>query len=265
MLIWTDGSAALNRDERCIAGASWCVENGISAYVRLTGIIPNNNLAEVTTAVMALWSWQSTDLHIHTDSKFVLELVNGGLLAMEQDGWPNLPLVGWAAPVLPVVLYKHFLFLICWHNSALAFSWVKGHSGDAMNKQVDALARKGMELDTHTIDLSSLWTPSGWVDSTPMLNHQTLSHLTYCMVWDAIPSPLLGRNLPTSAWNGQPGSPSSSTRTLTYWPTTAHCGPWMCPPASRSSCGRAPLDPYLLATDGTVPRTWDEPASVALR
>jgi len=191
--VWTDRSVTSNRDKQCMVGASWCAENSMSTYARLTGMIPNNNLAEVAAAVMVLCSWQSTDLHVHTDSKFVLKLVNRGLLAMEQDGWPNLPVVGWATPTLPIVLYRHFLFLIHWHNSALTFSWVKGHSGDTMNKQVDALVKKGVELDTHTLDISSLWTPSGWVDTAPVLNHQSLSHLMYCVVQDTVPNPLQGR------------------------------------------------------------------------
>ena len=53
--------------------------------------------------------------------------------------------------------------------------------------------REGVENDTPSIDIASLWMPSGWVDTAPMLNHQSLSHLTYCVVWDVIPNPLLGR------------------------------------------------------------------------
>ena len=143
MSVWTDGSATSNGDERCVTGASWCTENGITTFARLTGMTPNNNIAEVTAVVMALLLWQSTDLHIHTDSKFMLGLVDSGLLAMEHNGWPNLPVTHWAAPASPVALYRHLLCLIHCHNSSLEFSWVKGHSGDPMNEKADALAKRG--------------------------------------------------------------------------------------------------------------------------
>jgi len=261
MSVWTDGSATSNGEERCVAGASWCAENGVSAYARLTGMIPNNNLAEVAAAVMALRSWQSTDLHVHTDSKFVLELVNRGLLAMERDGWPDLPVVGWAAPASPIVLYRHFLFLIRQHNSALTFSWVKGHSGDTMNKQADALAKKGVELDTHTLDILSLWTPSGWVDTAPVLNHQSLSHLTYCVVRDAVPDPLQGRKFTDfcaewTAWIAEHFHVELDI--LTHF-----CSLWMANVPTglkellwKTSSGSLPLGHRWYGTEMSLPHVW---------
>ena len=163
----------------------------------MTGVVLTNNVAEMTVVVMALLAWQSADLHIHTDSKFILELVNGGLLAMEQDGWPDLPYSNWAVPVSLALLYKHLLFLLQRHNSGLTFSWVKGHSGVEQNKQADKLAKQGVEDPLYKIDVTSLHTPLGWVDDTLVLNHQSLVHLTYCVVWEEIPCPLRGGKFDT--------------------------------------------------------------------
>jgi len=67
MSVWTNGSTVHNGDERCIARASWCVENGVSMFARLAGITPNNNLAEVAVVVMALLSWSpATSTFIQT-------------------------------------------------------------------------------------------------------------------------------------------------------------------------------------------------------
>ena len=40
---------------------------------------------------MALQSWQLTNLHIHTDSKLILGLLEGGLLELENNGWQSPP------------------------------------------------------------------------------------------------------------------------------------------------------------------------------
>ena len=77
-----------NSEERCIAGTSWCMDNSTSVHTRVTGVILTNNMAEKATMVMALLVWQSMHLHIHMDLQFVLDLVHGGLLAME---WVSHP------------------------------------------------------------------------------------------------------------------------------------------------------------------------------
>jgi len=59
-----------------------------------------------------------------------------------------------------------------------------------MNKQADKLAKQGVEDPLQEIDMSSPWTPRGWVDDAPILNHQLLAHLTYCVVWETTPNPL---------------------------------------------------------------------------
>lgn len=38
--------------------------------------------------------------------------------------------------------------------------------------------------------MSTLVVPRGWVDDAPILDHQSLSHLTYCIVREAVPEPM---------------------------------------------------------------------------
>jgi len=192
--VWTDGSAVHNGEDRCVAGASWCTEEGVSAFARVVGIIPSNNIAEVVAVIMALRAWHSHSLTIHTDSKYVLGLLNGGLLAMERDGWPDLPHTNYKSPTSAARLLKYLLYSVRRHNSGLSFSWVKGHSGDAMNDAADALAKKGVERDTYEFDVAMLHAPKVWVDDAPTLNCQSLAHITYCVVRDMVPPPLLSNS-----------------------------------------------------------------------
>ena len=84
-----DGSTLDNGLETCMAGATWVLSTYISASISLTGIPLSNNITEVAAVILALKSWPWCMLHIHTDSSFVLHLVCGSLLALEQDGWPS--------------------------------------------------------------------------------------------------------------------------------------------------------------------------------
>ena len=145
--VWTDGSAVDNGLEVCSAGAAWSTVSHISACASLQGLPLSNNVAEVAAVIMALMSWPSGPLHIHTDSSFVLRLVRGGLLALERDGWPGFPWVSVSsapAPAWMLHLFQFLLFLLRSHAGPLQFSWVKAHANDVMNNTVDALAKEGL-------------------------------------------------------------------------------------------------------------------------
>jgi len=110
---------------------------------------------------------------------------------MERDGWPDLPVLCWPAPMSLKALFQFLLFLLRWHNSMLTITWVKGHSSNVGNEAANALARQGVDSDLYTFDVSSLSVPPGWVDLAPVLNHQSLAHLTYLIVQDGTLPPIL--------------------------------------------------------------------------
>ena len=200
--VWTDGSAVDNGLETCVAGAGWFSDSGVFAYARVVGPMVSNNVAEVSAVIMALQAWQSSHLHIYTDSTFVLGLVRGGLLTMERDGWPDLPLFKFATPGSLRTMFQNLLGLLRRHNSLLKFSWVKGHSGVYGNECADKAAALGV---THSHFIFSTTQPllePGWVDSAPVLNHQPLSHLTYLIVRDSVPPPFWGPSSPLSVLSG---------------------------------------------------------------
>ena len=191
--VWTNGSAHDNGSELCVAGSAWYSDAGASEYVHIVdNIIPTNNIAEVVAVIMALQAWSSHNLHIITDSSFVIRLFQGGLLTLEHDGWPDLPLSQYGNPFSLSSLFQHLLYLARQHNTFLRISWVKGHSGNYGNSRADELALLGINTQHFPFNVTSLVTPLGWVDMSLILNSQSLAHLTYAIVRHRTPSPIFG-------------------------------------------------------------------------
>ena len=129
---------------------------------------------------MALQSWPSGSIHIHTDSTFVLCLVKGSLLTLKHDGWPSFP---WLCDPINIhghiqmsSLFQHLLYLLCSHSGHIDFSWTCAHANDPFNIEADFLANKGC-TEGPPLWLDDLVTPDGWVDAYPILNYQPLSTL----------------------------------------------------------------------------------------
>ena len=193
--IWTDGSAEDNGQETCAAGAAWTTSSYISDNRKLIGIPLSNNIAEVAAVVLALESWPSCDLRIHTDSTYVLKLVGGGLLGMERDGWIDFRLRGrttMQSARRSDGIFKYLLSLLRVHSGTIEFVWVKGHGGDTFNHIADRLANEGrlhgVVMDLHNTDIQP-----GWVDSDPVLNYMPLSDITRFVVRRTIAPPLTTR------------------------------------------------------------------------
>ena len=191
--IWTDGSASDNGHESCIAGSAWITDFHVSDHASLRSFHPSNNLAEVVAIIMALQSWPTSDIHIHTDSTFVLGLIEGSLLAHERDGWQSFRLLDAALcsdARSHANIFRFLLYLLRSHVGRLDFSWVKGHSSDYMNYLADALANEG-RINRRELDLSSLRPPPGWVDVSPVLNGAPLHDITASLTSAIIPTPLI--------------------------------------------------------------------------
>ena len=86
--LWMDGSAFNNGLDSCLAGAAWTSSHGATGSACIVDAPASNNIAEMAAVIMALLSWRHSDILIHTDSRYVLNMVNGQLLANERDGWP---------------------------------------------------------------------------------------------------------------------------------------------------------------------------------
>ena len=142
--VYTDGSTMNNGSAACVSAVAWVSDCGKSDHCHLLGMPMSNNVAEVIAVALALHSWRSANLHIHTDSKYVIKLLEGGLLELENNGWSSLP---WTAfppgcpPVLLSSILQFLLYLIRYHQGSLSVSWVKAHANDPLNKQADHLAK----------------------------------------------------------------------------------------------------------------------------
>ena len=202
--IWTDGSAYDNGLDSCVCGAAWVSSHGASGQARVLDTPSSNNVAETVAVAMALLSWRHCDILIHTDSKYVMNLVNGGLLSSERDGWPNesfslCPPRPPSAPdfdlddpyVSSVLLHKYLLYLLRSHDGYVQFKWVKAHADDAYNSLADTFAKEAALSSHHFFSVASISVPPNWVDTGPVLNHQSLAFLTESIVLATVPKPLL--------------------------------------------------------------------------
>ena len=151
-----------------------------------SGVALSNNIAEVLALILALSTWRPYHIVVHTDSSYVLGLVKGGLLALERDGWAEIPR-NLQNP--PLELFRHLLFCLRAHRGRLSFIKVKAHSGDLMNDMADSLANEG-RLAGRTLHIPGLYTPPGWVDSHPVLSHQPVSYLSSLLVRYTVLMPL---------------------------------------------------------------------------
>ena len=156
-------------------------------YLTLVGTPSSNNVAEI----VALHSWQHEDIHIHTDSKLVLGLFNGGLLSLENSRW--LPMLwvmfGVSSPPLSHSnLLQYLLYLVHSHQGSLEVTWTKAHANNVFNNKADTLAKAALSGD-RTVDVSEFHVPCGWVDTAPMISSKSLKFITEHVVKDTTPPP----------------------------------------------------------------------------
>ena len=203
--MWTDGSATNNGSEACKSTTMWVSEDGSSGHCWITGAPSSNNIAEIVAATLALHNWPNDDLHIHTDSKLVLALFQGGLLALENSGWSTLPWVAFG-PLMPpqshTELHQFLLYLARSHQGTLEVLWVKAHTGDPMNEAADRWAKAAL-TSPDTVDILAFCPPPGWVDTPPTLCGWTLTNITKSIVHDTTIPPF---------------SKACCAPTLTKWP-----------------------------------------------
>lgn len=153
---------------------------------------------------------------------------------------------------------KHLLYLARRHNAFLRVSWIKGHSSDYSNSRADELALLGINTQHFPFNVTSLATPPGWVDTLPVLNSQSLAHLTYAIVRHNVPPPSLARSSPLSAPPGHYGCMNTSTPIWTSPSTSVIYGPLTSLQASADFFGR-----LLPAHSPSVAASMAHPTSAA--
>ncbi len=100
-----------------------------------------NNRMELMAVIRALNHLKEPcAVHIHTDSKYVMDGYTQWLPGWQKRGWKTAD----KKPVKNVDLWQALSEAAAPHR--LSWTWVKGHSGDAQNERVDALAVAAAKL-----------------------------------------------------------------------------------------------------------------------
>jgi ribonuclease HI/uncharacterized phage-like protein YoqJ len=129
--VWTDGACIGNPGP---GGWAWAVPD--VAFASGAEADSTNQRMEVMAALSALHAITGT-VEIVTDSKYVADCFNQSWwVGWEKRGWRNAN----KQPVANQDLWQPFIKLYKARQGEVTFSWVKGHSGDAMNDVVDRLA-----------------------------------------------------------------------------------------------------------------------------
>ena len=191
--VYTNGSA-MNNDSpaECTSAAAWVSDSGASERRQITRMPSSNNITEIVAVAMALQAWQLTNLHIHTDSKLALRLLEGGLLDLEHNGWVDTPWTAFPPRSPPQSLrnvLRHLLHLVRAHQGTLSMTWVKAHAGHPLNEAADEAAKSALTSD-NTVHLPALRAPAGWTDHAPALGGTPLDMLTRQVVQNVTAPPL---------------------------------------------------------------------------
>ena len=102
--------------------------------------LTTNNRMELTAVIESLALLKRrTPVAIYTDSEYVKNGITSWIHGWKKRGWRTAD----NKPVKNIELWQRLDSLVAEH--AVAWHWVKGHSGDPGNERADALANRGVE------------------------------------------------------------------------------------------------------------------------
>jgi len=140
--IYTDGSCLGNPGP---GGWGWAVPGGACA----SGADPatTNQRMEITAALEALRWCDDDDIEIISDSTYVVKCFTDRWWAgWKRRGWKNSQ----GKPVANRDLWEQLIEVALDETKRIAFTWVKGHSGDRWNDVVDELATEAARTQQGT-------------------------------------------------------------------------------------------------------------------
>jgi ribonuclease HI len=135
--IWTDGACSGNPGP-----GGWGAVLTYDGHEKdLCGgeALTTNNRMELMGAISALEALsRPCVVDLHTDSQYLRGGVTGWINNWKRNGWRTAD----KKPVKNEDLWRRLDEATARHE--IAWKWVKGHAGDAMNERADELARHGM-------------------------------------------------------------------------------------------------------------------------
>lgn len=134
IIVYSDGACRPNPGPGAFAAIiiTGGTQRQIGGFERTT----TNNRMELMAAICALESIPSGSVHLHTDSRYVLDGITTWI-----HGWIRK---GWRTQEKKDVLNKDLWIRLHAQNTRLEvrWTWVRGHSGNPMNELVDSVAAK---------------------------------------------------------------------------------------------------------------------------
>ncbi|GEK46018.1 ribonuclease H [Bisbaumannia pacifica] len=137
--IFTDGACSNNGRANASGGWAAILVNTEGERLKISGKLTGdeitNNRAELTAVIEGLSALKRpADVILATDSKYVADGATTWLASWKHKGWKTAA----GKPVKNVDLWQRLDALLEIH--AVAFEWVKGHSGHPENELADSLA-----------------------------------------------------------------------------------------------------------------------------
>jgi ribonuclease HI len=124
--VWTDGSCFPNPGPT--AGWAWCTADGRQASGRIGERESTNNRAELLAAIYAIEAHpDAEEIEVISDAKYIVDGGNSWVHNWARNGWRKCK--------ANQDLWGRLYLLIT--NQRVRFTWVRGHSGDAMNELVE--------------------------------------------------------------------------------------------------------------------------------
>jgi ribonuclease HI len=135
--VHTDGSCRGNPGP-----GGWAWAAGTEEFASGAAAHTTNQRMEVQAVIEALQAFPQAPIEIVSDSTYVVKCFHDRWYAgWLRRGWKNTQ----GQPVANRDLWEVLIPLVLEGNRDIRFTWVKGHSGDAMNDFVDALATEAAD------------------------------------------------------------------------------------------------------------------------
>ncbi|MAT32603.1 MAG: ribonuclease HI [Rickettsiales bacterium] len=137
-IIYTDGACLGNPGPG--GWAAIIIKDDIKSILKGSEKSTTNNRMEILASIKAFKSIEkSSNIKIFTDSKYLIDGINIWIKNWKLNEWKTKS----KKEVKNIDLWMELDSQACFHQ--IHWEWVKGHSGNKLNEEVDVIARKEAE------------------------------------------------------------------------------------------------------------------------
>lgn len=135
MKIYTDGSCLGNPGPGGWGVIGLCDTDNVLFKIGGGDTQTTNNIMELTAVIQGIKRCSNGPITVYTDSKYVMDGITKWIKGWKRNGWKTAS----GSSVKNQELWKTLDDTM---SSFVTFEWVKGHSGDPWNEEVDKLAKE---------------------------------------------------------------------------------------------------------------------------